>query len=122
MGTGYSLILLLSRETNMAKLLRIGILCVVALSLQGCVTNRLAADLLIGKWQSDLGGFPVLVEYSESTVTVGNHASTGYQLENDQLTFADGGNQVRILSFPGRNEMIQFDPLTGTRHEFRRLE
>jgi hypothetical protein len=76
---------------------------------------------IIGRWRAEVAGIPVVVEYATSTVSVADGPAVGYTLEQDRLTFDGGGGQVRIVSFPSSTEMIQTDPLTGTRHHFRRL-
>ena len=93
--------------------------------LHGCVTSvdtRSSHEKLLGSWQSNIGGFPLVTEYTETMVKVGNNDSVIYELSDNQLSFAQGGSQKRILSFPKKNLMIQVDPLTNTRHEFVRIE
>lgn len=79
------------------------------------------AERLLGQWQTQIGGFPVLVDYSATGVSVDRQPPVAYTLAGDQLGFADGGSQVRILSFNGTDEMIQTDPLSGTQHRFVRV-
>lgn len=95
---------------------------VVLLLLQGCVvTGPVASEAILGSWQTSVGTFPMVVVYSESTVHVGSNGPVSYSLEDDQLTYADGGQQIRVVSFPSAAEMIQTDPVTGTEHRFTRL-
>ena len=87
-----------------------------------CASLNIApAKTLVGQWQTQLGGFPVLMEYTASAVSVDNQAPVTYTLAGDRLSFSEGGQQVRILSFPSKNQMIQLDPMTGTEHRFDRL-
>ena len=76
---------------------------------------------ILGKWQASVGGFPIVVEYSALSVKIGDNDAVAYQLTEDQLSFANGGQQVRTVSFPNRNEMILADPLTGSTHTYKRL-
>jgi len=90
--------------------------------LQACVTTDLkTAERMVGQWQSDVGGFRVVVEYTDSTVRVGENEPVGYQLVEDQLTIAGAVSQLRRVSFPSRNLMLQVDPVTGASHEFIRV-
>jgi hypothetical protein len=79
------------------------------------------AERLAGEWRTEVAGFRVTVVYSDDTVRVGQSEPVPYVLEGDRLSFVDGGSQVRILSFPSRDEMVQTDPMTGTQHAFVRL-
>ena len=92
----------------------------VLISLQACISLS-AKDQLIGQWQSELGGFPIVVSYSETTVKVGSHEEVPYLLEGEQLSFADGGSQVILISFTNKNEMIQENQLTGSRQVLTRI-
>ena len=94
----------------------------MVMMLQGCmVTSPRPAELIIGEWGSSLGGFPLIVEYRESTVSIGDNPAVPYRLTGNELTFADDGTQVRLVSFPDEKRMIQRDPVTGTSHEFKRM-
>ena len=77
---------------------------------------------IVGDWTSQVGGFPVRVTYSESTLQIGDNAPVNYVLNEGQLTVSDDTAQTRMVSFPTTNEMIQLDPLTGTEHAFFRVE
>lgn len=77
---------------------------------------------IIGAWQAEVGGYPVTVSYTETTVQVGTADPVGYSLEGDKLLLAAGDTQVRIVSFPSRGEMLQTDPLTGTSQVWKRVQ
>jgi len=97
-------------------------LVLITLLLQGCaVFGPKPAEAIIGQWQTQVGNFPVSVTYEMDTVQSGTNMPVPYGLSGNQLTYADGGQQVRILSFPTGGEMIQLDPVTGTEHRFSRL-
>jgi hypothetical protein len=88
----------------------------------GCVGLSLEpAKALVGRWQTQMGGFPMQVEYTANAVSVDNQAPVVYELVGDRLSFSQGSTQVRILSFPTKSQMIQLDPMTGTEHRFDRL-
>ena len=97
-------------------------LILVALFLQGCAAlGPKPAEEIIGQWQTKVGSFPLTVTYELDTVQSGSNRPVSYGLVGNQLTYADGGQQVRLLSFPADGEMIQLDPVTGTEHRFSRL-
>ncbi len=79
------------------------------------------AELILGEWQTSVGSFPLTVTYAASTVQLGAANPVVYQLEGDRLTYPDGGEQVRIVSFPEPAVMQQLDPITGTQHLFSRV-
>jgi hypothetical protein len=90
------------------------------LAVTACMTAKPASELLLGSWQTQVGGFPVTVEYTSTVVSVDGQSPVSYQLAGDRLQIAEGGSQVRILQFPSNAEMIQIDPMTGTEHRFNR--
>ena len=79
------------------------------------------AEMILGEWQATVGGLSFSVTYSDAWVQVGDAAPVAYQLQGDRLTYADGGEQVRIVSFPEASVMQQIDPVTGTEHLFSRV-
>jgi hypothetical protein len=110
-------------ETTLLKscksLLLIGVLGL----LQSCaIFSASEAQGILGSWTSQVGGFPVRVTYSESTLQIGDNAPVGYLLNDGQLTVSDDTAQTRMVSFPTTNEMIQLDLLTGTEHAFSRVK
>lgn len=93
------------------------------LLLSGCVgMGPKPAEQILGEWQTQVGTFPLSVTYAETTVQVDGGVAVAYQIEGDRLTYADGGEQVRILSFPESSVMQQLDPVTGTEHVFSRVQ
>ena len=85
----------------------------------GCQTiGSSPSDLIVGAWTSDVGGFPIMVEYTDSTVRIEGHEAVPYQLNDDNLLVA---GETRSLSFPTSDEMIQTDPLTSTDRVYVRL-
>ena len=97
-------------------------LCAISMLLlvTACMTTKPASEMLVGSWQTQVGGFPVTVDYTATAVSVDGQAPVPYQLTADRLQIAEGGSQVRILQFPSTNEMIQTDPMTGSEHRFSR--
>lgn len=102
--------------------MNIGMLLAFVMTLQGCVaTGQKASQRLVGLWQSEVGGFRIVIQYTETTVKVGENEAVGYEFDGNELKIADGGSQVRVVSFPRKNRMVQVDPITGTSHEFTRV-
>jgi hypothetical protein len=88
----------------------------------GCAgLSQPPAERLLGQWQTRLGGFAMLVDYSAAGVSVDRQPPVAYTITGNQLSFANGGSQVRILRFDGADAMIQIDPLSGTEHRFTRV-
>jgi len=109
-------------EWSMDRSIRYMSVVCVLVSLAGCVSFGVdTRQRIVGQWQSEVAGFPVTVAYTDSTVTVGGGPAVNYHLDGDRLTFDDGGTQVRIVSFPSRQEMVQTDPMTGTEQRYRLL-
>lgn len=97
-------------------------LLVLSSLLQGCISlGPNASEQILGQWQTQVGQFPMVVIYAETTVQSGSNQPIAYNLDGSELTYADGGKQIRILSFPSSSEMIQLDPVTGTEHRFSRV-
>ncbi len=98
------------------------LMLVAVLTVAGCTFSRpVPSEEIIGRWSGEIGGYPVEVAYDESAVTVTGSGPVPYRLNGDELTFEGGGSQVRIVSFPSANEMVQSDPMTGTQHVFTRI-
>lgn len=105
------------------KMLTSLLLVVMVASLSGCMAFRAdPGERIVGQWRTQIGGFPVIVEYGEEAVQVANYQPVQYQFDGNQLTFEQGGSQTRIVSFPSSDEMIQTDPMTGTEHRFVRVQ
>jgi hypothetical protein len=90
------------------------------LMLTACITTKPTSELLLGSWRSQVGGFPITIDYTSTGVSVDGQAPVSYQLMGDRLQIAEGGSQVRIVQFPSPAEMIQTDPMTGSEHRFSR--
>ena len=90
--------------------------------LHGCVNlNANPAEQLLGKWQVDIAGVELIVEYTQTSVQVGDSAPVPYALTGNQLTFTNGGSQKRVIMFSSKREMTQTDPLTQTERIYTRL-
>lgn len=106
----------------MTRALRVAALLIV-MFVAGCSTLRVEpAEAILGRWSSEVGGYPVTLVYAESTVTVDGSDPVPYLLDGNELRFTGGGSQVRLLSFPSRLEMVQTDPMTGTEYVFTRVD
>lgn len=96
-------------------------LCVVLLA--GCTSlGSRTGQRILGAWRSTIGGYPVAVDYTASTVRVGDDKPVEYRLNGDRLSFEQGGSQVRVVTFPSAGVMVQTDPLTGTSQQYTRVE
>lgn len=73
-----------------------------------------------GEWKSTIGGYPVTVTYTDTTVQVAGDDPVPYSLDGDRLSFTSGDSQVRIVTFPSKTEMVQRDPMTGTETRYTR--
>lgn len=92
------------------------------LLLQSCASmGPKPAEAILGSWQTTIGSFPMVVTYGVDTVKSGTNPPIGYGLAGNELTYAAGGTQVRLVSFNSEGEMIQLDPITGTAHKFTKL-
>jgi hypothetical protein len=97
-------------------------IAVMLMFLQGCTLMGPAPEeAILGSWQASVGTFPIVVTYSVDNVQVGSNTPVSYSLDGNRLSYADGGSQVRLISFSGTEEMIQIDPVTDTEHRFVRL-
>ncbi|MFT5210957.1 MAG: hypothetical protein ACI9CE_002688 [Flavobacterium sp.] len=106
---------------NTQKVRKLILLLAVAL-LQSCLSMKAnTAEQMLGKWQSKVGDFPIVIEYREATVKIGENAPVSYKLEGDQLIFTDSGAQIVTISFTNKNEMIHQNQLTGTQQILTRI-
>jgi hypothetical protein len=97
-------------------------LILLLVCLSGCESiGNGHTDRLIGQWQSSVGGFSIVIEYGKEFVMVDNNDPVPYRLKGDRLTIMGEEDLVRVVSFPGKDMMVQSDPLTGTSQEFSRL-
>ncbi len=95
---------------------------VIALIISGCASmGSNTAKQIVGSWQSDIGGFPLIVEYTDKTVKVVGYNEIPYRIEDGQLILAQKGSSPRAVSFPAENEMVQIDSVTGTAQKFTRI-
>jgi hypothetical protein len=78
------------------------------------------ATQILGDWQSEVGGFAVVSTYTADKVSVDRHNPIDYTLDGNRLMIDGDPMTVRIISFPGKGQMIQLDPVTGTAHLYTR--
>ncbi|MBV1879380.1 MAG: hypothetical protein KUG79_17195 [Pseudomonadales bacterium] len=117
--------LMFFKRISAAKISAVSLSTAVALLflLQGCMSTIQTVDQqIIGVWRSNIGGFNVVTEYTGAMVKVGSNKPVKYLLTENRLTFVGGGEQLRLVSFPSADEMLQLDPLTQTEHKFERLD
>lgn len=92
------------------------------LLISGCATmGQRVEQHIIGQWRTSVGGYPVIVKYTPSTVQVDDARPVSYRLLGDRLILPQGGSQSRIVSFPSATEMVQTDPLTGGQQHYTRI-
>ena len=87
--------------------------------LAGCQSVK-PAKAIIGSWNGQLHGFPVVVEYTETTVGVGNVMPVTYSIDGDLITLANENSERYRVEFPAKNEMLQINEMTGTTQQFTR--
>lgn len=112
------------REKTVQKIhLRVRVLAVglllVALVAGGCVTVE-PSTRIIGIWDGQLHGFPIIVEYTRATVRISGKDPVPYTIDGNILTLPAGSLQTYRVEFPSANEMIQFDDVTGTEQKYTR--
>ena len=96
------------------------VMAVVVLIIASCQsTGSRPVESIKGSWTSDIGGFPLAVEYVDGLVRIAGHADVPYKIENNNLVIA---GVTRIVSFPTLDEMIQTDPLTNVDFKFIRVK
>ena len=91
----------------------------------GCVSFKLdPMHRLTGHWQSEVGGYPVVLGYTETSVQVNGEAPADYSKDGNKITIvsADGEHkQTREIRFQGKNTMVMKDSLTGTERTYLRI-
>lgn len=81
-------------------------------------------QLLKGHWQSEVGGYPIVLSYSETSVQVNGEAPADYTTDGNTITIVSADSeheQTREIRFQGRNTMVMTDPLTGTERTYVRV-
>ncbi len=97
--------------------------CVAILALTACVSLGIdPSESILGRWQTEVGGFPVIVSYDRDMVTVEGSEPVPYSLSGNELRFSENDSHRRVVSFPSADEMHQLDPLSGTDTIYRRLD
>jgi len=94
-------------------------LLLLALLLNGCVTAKPAARI-IGSWDGQLHGFPIVLEYTQTTVGISGKEPVPYSIDGDVITLTTESGQTYRVEFPARGEMIQIDEITATEQKYTR--
>ena len=109
------------RDESMRATLVIMLVAVAA----GCASFKLdPMHRLTGHWQSEVGGYPVVLSYTETSVQVNGEAPADYSKDGNKITIvsADGEHkQTREIRFQGKNTMVMTDSLTGTERTYLRI-
>lgn len=104
----------------MIKLPQVLVMVLIASIFSGCQsTGSNPAKSIVGTWTSEIGGFPLTVEYVAGQVRIEGYADVPYLIEDTTLTVA---GVTRSVTFPSPDEMIQTDPLTNTDQKFTRIK
>ena len=94
-------------------------IALTAVLVSGCFLLRPAPEAqIIGRWQTELGGFPVVVEYTATTVAIDTYPPVAYTIDGDVIRFEFEGTQSRRVAFPAEGEMVQTDLATGIARSF----
>lgn len=105
----------------MKRLCAIATLLLVLLSVQGCFLRHVGVDdRLVGRWKTDLAGFPVVVEYTDTTMEIATYAPVSYTRDGDVIRFEFEGSQSRKVVFESDDVMVQTDLTTGVERTFKR--
>jgi hypothetical protein len=94
-------------------------LLMISLVLSGCMTVT-PASRIIGSWDGQLHGFPIVVEYTQSTVGISGKEPVPYTIDGDVITLATENAQTYRVEFPSGGEMIQIDDVTGMEQKYTR--
>lgn len=91
--------------------------------LAGCATAPPdPAEQILGRWQSEVGGFSVVTTYTVDQVIVDGFEPRTYVLEGGRLVIDSDQISARQVSFPSSDEMVQVDGITETAHTFTRID
>ena len=84
----------------------------------GCASFKIdPMHRLTGYWQAGVGGYPIVLSYTETSLQVNGEAPADYSKDGNKITIvsADGEHkQTREIRFQGKNTMVMTDSLTGT--------
>ena len=106
-------------EDKMNKFPQILVISWLVMSISACQSVGVnPAQSIVGSWKSEIGGFPVMVEYMDQLVRIKGYDDVPYQIENNSLVVA---GVTRTLAFPAKDVMIQTDPLTSAELKFERV-
>ena len=106
------------RKTRLAALF-------FALGLQAaCATTGFNyQEYLVGQWSTEINGFPVTVEYTDTTVgIVGFGEPVPYTLAGDRISFEFQGPQTSTIARLGPDEMNQTNMATEQITIYKRLK
>ncbi len=76
------------------------------------------ASLILGAWETNVGGLTVVTTYTESDVQVQGYNAVPYTLEAGRLVLGGDETTARTVSFDDAGDMLQTDSLTGSVHRF----
>lgn len=105
----------------MARSCATAALLLVLLSTGGCFLRHVSVgDRIVGRWKTELAGFPVVVEYTDTTMGVGTYTPVPYTIDGDVIRFESEGTESRKIAFISDDIMVQTDLTTGVERTFTR--
>ena len=108
--------------TLQSKLPLVVAIAMLMAPLSGCISSQVEpASMIVGQWQSEFAGFVLVSAYTSTEVFLDEHPAVPYVIQGNLLIIEGDENAKRELSFPSRNIMIQIDPLTNSRRQYRRI-
>jgi hypothetical protein len=111
----------LAVSCNKLQVVHSSVVIALLLLISGCAIFQ-SAPGIVGKWHSEIQGFPVELSYTESTVGVNGSEPVPYTIEDNTVTLVMDDVRTYRVEFPSRDEMIQIDDSTGARQSFRRID
>ncbi len=102
-------------------LVRYALTVILFAALGACVSVP-PAQQLIGHWRGELKGFPLLIVYTEQTVSVDGSDPVPYEVSGDLVTLPEQDNRSYRIEFPSTGVMAQVDESTGARQLFSRIK
>ncbi|MBT4519747.1 MAG: hypothetical protein HOC23_07060 [Halieaceae bacterium] len=102
---------------------RLALICMTSMLFACASTSVNYSEYMKGQWDTQIQGFPVVVEFTESTVgVVGFGAPIPYTLEGNTISFDFQGLQVASIDTVDKNEMTHTNVNTQAVTTFKRKQ
>ena len=86
-----------------------------------CASTPNYSDYIIGQWDTEISGFPVTLDFSDTEISVvGFGQSIPYTLEGNTISFEFQGLQVSTIEIVSDNEMVQTNTTTHAQQVMKR--